>query len=75
VIAFGRTHDLISLLTLVLPVEPTWIVLQPHLTALNIYSVAFRYPGSSATRSNAANALKDCREVRRIMRQSLGLSV
>jgi HEPN domain-containing protein len=75
VIAFGRMHDLISLLTLVLPVEPTWIVLQPHLTALNIYSVAFRYPGSSATRSNAANALKDCRGVRRIMRQSLGLSV
>jgi hypothetical protein len=32
-------------------------------------------PGSSATRSNAANALKDCREVRRIMRQSLGLAV
>jgi HEPN domain-containing protein len=64
-----------ELLALGLPVEPTWTVLQPHLTALNIYAVAFRYPGSSATRSNAANALKDCREVRRIMRQSLGLSV
>jgi HEPN domain-containing protein len=74
-IAFGRTHNLISLLTLVLPVEPTWTVLQPHLTALNIYAVAFRYPGSSATRSNAANAVKDCREVRRVMRRSLGLSV
>jgi hypothetical protein len=59
----------------VLQVEPRWIVLQPHLTALNIYAVAFRYPGSSATRSNAANTLKDCREVRRIMRQSFGLSV
>jgi HEPN domain-containing protein len=67
-IAFGRTHNLISLLTLVLAVEPTWTVLQPHLTALNIYAVAFRYPGSSATRSNAANALKACREVCRIMR-------
>ena len=74
-IAFGRTHNLISLLTLVLAVEPTWTVLQPHLTALNIYAVAFRYPGSSATRSNSANALKACREVRRIMRQSFGLSV
>jgi HEPN domain-containing protein len=73
-IAFGRTPNLISLLTLVLPIEPTWTILQPHLTALNIYSVAFRYPGSSATRSNAANAIKDCQEVRRIMRQSLGLS-
>ena len=74
-IAFSRTHNLISLLTLVLPVEPAWTVLQPHLTALNIYAVAFRYPGSSATRSNAANALKACREVRRIMRQSFGLAV
>ena len=74
-IAFGRTHNLISLLTLVLAVESTWTVLQPYLTALNIYAVAFRYPGSSATRSNAANALKACREVRRIMRQSFGLSV
>ena len=74
-IAFGRTHNLIGLLTLVLPVEPTWTVMQPRLTALSIYAVAFRYPGSSATRSNAANALKDCREVRRIIRQSFGLSV
>jgi HEPN domain-containing protein len=74
-IAFGRTHNLISLLMLVLLIEPAWTVLQPHLTALNIYSVTFRYPGSSATRSNAANAIKNCREVRRIIRQSLGLSV
>jgi HEPN domain-containing protein len=74
-IAFGRTHNLIGLLTLILPVEPTWTGMQPRLTALSIYAVAFRYPGSSATRSNAANALKDCREVRRIIRQSFGLSV
>src|SRR5262249_19590088 len=71
-ITFGRTHNLISLLTLVLPVEPTWIVLQSHLTALNIYAVAFRYPGSSATRSNAANALKECQAVRRVVRHSFG---
>jgi hypothetical protein len=61
--------------TLALTVEPTWTVLQPRLTALNIYTVAFRYPGSSATKSNAANALKASREVRRIMRQSFGLAV
>ena len=74
-IAFSRTHNLTSLLTLALAVEPTWAVLQPHLTALNIYAVAFRYPGSSATKSNAANALKAGREVRRIVRQSFDLSV
>ena len=74
-IAFSRTHNLTSLLTLALAVEPTWAVLQPHRTALNIYAVAFRYPGGSATKSNAANALKASREVRRIVRQSFDLSV
>ena len=74
-IGFSRTHNLIHLLTLVLAVEPTWTVLQSRLTALNVYAIAFRYPGISATKSNAANALKDCREVRRIIRQSFGLPV
>ena len=74
-IAFSRTHNLISLLMLALGVESTWIVLQPHLTALNTYGVAFRYPGSSATKSNAANALKAAREVRRIIRQSFDLPI
>jgi HEPN domain-containing protein len=74
-IAFSRTHNLTSLLTLALTVEPTWTVLQLHLTALNIYAVAFRYPGSSATKINAANALRAGREVRRIIRQSFSLAV
>ena len=74
-IAFSRTYNLISLLTLVLAVESTWTVLQPHLTALNISAVALRYPGISATKSNAASALKDRREVRRVVRQSLILPV
>ena len=72
-LAFSRTHNLTSLLTLALAVEPTWTALQPQLTALNVYAVAFRYPGSSATKSNAMNALKACREVRRTIRQSFGL--
>ena len=74
-IAFGRTHNLTSLLTLALAVESTWTALQPHLTALNIYAVALRYPGSFATKSNATNALKAGQEVRRIVRQSFDLSV
>jgi HEPN domain-containing protein len=74
-IAFSRTHNLTSLLTLALTIEPTSTMLQSHLTALNIYAVAFRYPGSSATKSNAANALKAGREVCRIIRQSFGLPV
>ncbi|HZS10117.1 MAG TPA: HEPN domain-containing protein [Blastocatellia bacterium] len=74
-IAFSKTHSLINLLTLVLAAEPNWTVLQPHLTALDIYSVVFRYPGNSATKNNARNAVKDCREARRVIRQSFGLPV
>ena len=38
---FARTHNLLQLLTLVLPVEPHWLALQPALLALNIFSVDF----------------------------------
>lgn len=72
-IAFSRTHNLIALLALVLPVEPLWIVLQPHLNALNAFAVVYRYPGASASRDEARNAIKDCKEVRRLARHALGL--
>jgi hypothetical protein len=45
------------------------------LTTLNTYAIAFRYPGSAATKSNAANALKAGREVCRIVRQLFDLHV
>jgi len=73
--AFSKTHNLTSLLTLALAAAPGWTILRPHLAALNAYSVAFRYPGSSATKNNARHALRDCREVRRIIRQSFGLPI
>ena len=74
-ITFGKTHNLIALLASVLAVEPGWIILQPELTALDVYAVAYRYPGNSATRINARTAVKDCSEVRRQVRLSLGLQL
>src|SRR2546421_1409545 len=47
-ITFGKTYNLLPLLALLLPIEPSWIILQPHLTALNVYAVAYRYPGNVA---------------------------
>src|SRR2546428_11789994 len=44
-IAFSRTYNLISLLTLVLAAEATRTVLQPHPTAVNIYATTFPSPG------------------------------
>lgn len=73
-IPFSRTHNLVALLALVLPVEPLWIVLHPRLNALNSFAVIYRYPGASATKLEAKNAVKDCKEVRRLVRSALGLS-
>lgn len=73
--AFPKTHDLALLLTLVQPIEPGWGKLQPELDTLNKYAIAYRYPGQSATKADAKEALEDCRKIRRIIRASLGLPV
>lgn len=70
---FGRTHNLSALLDLLLPVEPLWEVLRPPLRTLTAFAVEFRYPGESADKAQAREALSLCREVRRRVRFSLGL--
>ena len=72
-IAFIKTHDLPSLLMLILPVEPSWLALQLQLDALNKFAVVYRYPGNDATKADAKQAIEDCREVRRTIRQAFGL--
>lgn len=74
-VSFLRTHDLLVLHQSVLGFEPGWAVLQPFLIPLNPYGVAYRYPGISATKLDAKNALKDCRQVRRVIRGGFGLVV
>ncbi len=72
---FPKTHDLALLLTLVQPIEPGLGILQPELDTLNKYAIAYRYPGQSATKTDAKDAVNDCRMVRQRMRASLGLPV
>jgi HEPN domain-containing protein len=72
-IPFGRTHDLSALLNLLLPVEPSWESLRSHLRALTTFAVGVRYPGESADKAMAREALVLCRDVRRHIRLSLGL--
>jgi HEPN domain-containing protein len=73
-IAFTKTHDLPSLLKLILPIEPSWLALQLQLDALNKFAVVYRYPGNDATKADAKQAIEDCREVvRRTIRQAFGL--
>ncbi len=70
-----KTHNLIDLLKQILPIEPGWASLQSDLRVLNGFSVDYRYPGKSATKSQAQDALKRCRNVRKIIRQSFALPV
>ncbi len=68
-----KTHDLVALLQLLLPIEPLWAALAPASRGLNDYAVRFRYPGHVATRADARQALKACRSIRGDVRSALGL--
>jgi HEPN domain-containing protein len=68
-----KTHDLMVLLQLLLPVEPLWASFAPALRRLNDYAVKFRYPGHVATRTDAREALRVCRSIRTDVRLSIGL--
>jgi predicted nucleotidyltransferase len=48
-------------------------VFMPNATALNQYSVDYRYPGLSATLANAQDALKAARRIRTMFRKKLGV--
>ena len=69
-----KTHDLGKLLDLLIPTHPLWAALRPALDPLNLYAVDSRYPGDTADRDEAREALKLCRAVRETIRLSLGLS-
>jgi HEPN domain-containing protein len=72
---FPRIHDLSALLDLALPVEPLWEMFRPQLELLTSYAVEFRYPGESATREMAREAVADAGAIRKHIRQSFGLRI
>ena len=72
-LAIPKTHNLYALLTLVSTLEPTWRSLSTDLNVLNAFAVAYRYPGLTATKLDAQDAIKRCRKIRRIIRPSFGL--
>jgi len=73
-IKFAKTHNLLILLNSNLTVEPTWANLQNSSALLTIYAVKYRYPGSSSNKIEAKEAVKHCRLIRKIVRQSFNLS-
>jgi HEPN domain-containing protein len=70
-----KSHDLESLLNILLQVEPLWAALRPALQNLTDFAVDFRYPGNEANKQDAKTALRDCRAVRKEVRLALGLTV
>jgi len=72
-IPFRRTHDLLQLLNLCVPVEPLWSAYAKVVDSMSDYAVDFRYPGHTATLAEAKRALKHCRSLRTEVRRSLGL--
>ena len=72
-VSSGKTHDLAKLLSLVLAIEPSWSVLRQDLIVLTDFAVDYRYPGSSATKADAKDAVQRCKKVRLMIRRSFGL--
>jgi HEPN domain-containing protein len=73
-IPFPKIHALIPLLNLALPLEPAWELFREDLAKLTVFGIAFRYPGESADRETAEDAVKRCRRFRKAARVALGLS-
>jgi HEPN domain-containing protein len=72
-ILFPKTHDLSTLLNLILPTKPSWRRYRADLQELTTFAISYRYPGLMANKKVARKALADCKRIRRICRHSLGL--
>jgi HEPN domain-containing protein len=72
-ISFPKTHDLVALLKMLLPIEPLLASVRSSVDGLTDYAVEFRYPSESATKEEAKTALVDCRAVREEIRKILAL--
>lgn len=70
-IAFDKTHELTVLLDALLPIEPAWDFMRVTLKLLTGYAIEFRYPGESAHKEDAAQAIEICLRVRLAVQQRL----
>ena len=74
-IAFAKIHDLEKLLNDLLPIEPNWSSLRDEAIVLSSFAVEFRYPATIAIKSDAQEAVKHCRLIRNLVRESFGLPI
>lgn len=74
-IMFGKTHDLSLLLDACLIEYPLWESVRPDLQMLTQYSVAFRYPGESATKADAKESVQVATNLRKQFQLALRMKV
>ena len=72
-ISFTKTHNLVALLGLLLADHPDLEAYRSDLSQLTSSAVEVRYPGEDADRSDAKEAARICRQMRSLVRQSLGI--
>jgi HEPN domain-containing protein len=72
-LAILRTHDLIDLLMILLPVDPSLKTIRRSARSLTQFAVDFRYPGIWASARQAQMALRHCNAIRAAIRERLGL--
>ncbi|MCU0487007.1 MAG: HEPN domain-containing protein [Anaerolineales bacterium] len=70
-----RTHDLVELLSLCQPLEPTFALIELDLKGLNGYAISVRYPGQISGKEEAVQAVRQADIVRRFIRERLNLPV
>jgi HEPN domain-containing protein len=70
-IRFERTHVLMDLLELCLPVDKDFSRIANDLGSLQGYAVAIRYPGATATVKLAEDAFKAAKRIRAFVRKKL----
>ena len=72
-IQFGKIHDLLALKELGINFFTEFNTWDESLAYLNQFAVSFRYPGESASKEQANQAIKIMKEIRFIFRKKLGL--
>lgn len=64
---FGKTHNLSLLLDLLKDQYPVLELIRPTLAMLSAYAVEYRYPGESADKDVARQAVKMAEEVKQLV--------
>jgi HEPN domain-containing protein len=69
-----RTHSLAELLALIVKIDPSFLMIQTDLIPIEGYAVQFSYPGFSAEKNEARQAVLAAERVRTFVRNKLGLN-